>query len=346
MKTIPTTIATALILLMAAFSTRCEVHASEPVPIIFDTDIGNDIDDVMALFMIHNLQTRRECKLLAVTISKDHKFAAPYTDAINTFCGRADIPIGVCKSKVTPHEGKFIGLSKKKEGGKFLYPHDLKSGDDAPDAVAVLRKALANEKDGSVVIAQVGFSTNLANLLNSKSDEISSLSGMELVKKKVKFLSLMAGAFEKIKGKTGHMYDHKEYNVVKDIPAAQKITNDWPTEMIWSGFEIGITVRYPHESIEKDYRYVKHHPLPESYILYNPPPHDRPTWDLTSVLYGIRPERNYFSFSETGTVTVEKNGLTTFKADAKGKHRYMKLNDVQRSRLVEAMVLLSSEPPK
>ena len=339
-------IVTTLLLTSVAFSSHRAVYAHEPVPIIFDTDIGNDIDDVMAFFMIHNLQSRGECRLLAVTITKDHELAAPYADAINTFCGRGDIPIGVCRSGVTTHEGKFIGLSKKKENGKPLYPHDLKSGKDAPDAVTVLRKALAAEKDGSVVVAQVGFSTNLANLLDSKPDEISPLSGMELVKKKVKLLSLMAGAFTKIKGKKGHLYDHKEYNIVKDIPSAQKLATSWPTEMIWSGYEIGISVRYPHESIEKDYRYVKHHLLPESYILYNPPPHDRPTWDLTSVLYGIRPERNYFSFSDRGTVTVEKNGLTTFKANPDGKHRYFKLNDVQRSRLVEAMVLLSSEPPQ
>ncbi len=47
------------------------------------------------------------------------------------------------------------------------------SGKDAPDAVAVLRKALAQAEDGSVVIAQVGFSTNLANLLDSKPDAVS-----------------------------------------------------------------------------------------------------------------------------------------------------------------------------
>ncbi len=52
--------------------------------------------------------------------------------------------------------------------------------------------------------------------------------------------------------------------------------------MVWSGFEIGIALAYPHESIERDYRYVEHHPLAEAYYAYEPPPHDRPTWDLTA----------------------------------------------------------------
>ncbi|MAR13584.1 MAG: nucleoside hydrolase, partial [Blastopirellula sp.] len=55
-----------------------------PVPLIFDTDIGNDCDDVLALGMIHALQTRGECELLAVTITKDHPLAARFTDAVNT----------------------------------------------------------------------------------------------------------------------------------------------------------------------------------------------------------------------------------------------------------------------
>ncbi|MHC4875832.1 MAG: nucleoside hydrolase [Planctomycetota bacterium] len=175
-----------------------DLLAAKPVPLIFDTDIGNDVDDVLALGMIHALQTRGECKLLAVTITKDHELAASFTDAVNTFYGREDVPIGVCHSGVTPAQGKFNGLGSQKDNGKLRYPHDLLSGKNAPDAVTVLRRALANAEDGSVAIAQVGFSTNLANLLDSKADDISPLSGVALVRKKAKLLSIMAGAFTKI----------------------------------------------------------------------------------------------------------------------------------------------------
>jgi inosine-uridine nucleoside N-ribohydrolase len=316
----------------------------QPVPLIFDTDIGNDVDDVLALGMIHALQSRGECELLAVTITKDHEHAAAFTDAVNTFYGRGDIPIGVCRSGVTPADGKFNGLAVKKDGDRRRYPHDLLSGKDAPNAVDVLRKALAGQKDGSVVIAQVGFSTNLAGLLASKADSHSQLSGVELVKKKVRLLSIMAGAFTKIPGKGGQLYNHKEYNIVKDIPAAKRIATTWATPIVWSGFEIGISLTYPHQSIERDYRYVKHHPLAEAYVLYNPPPHDRPTWDLTSVLYGVRPEHSYFGISDPGTVTVADDGLTTFKQDAAGRHRYLIINQAQKARTLEALQLLSSQP--
>ncbi len=317
----------------------------EPTPLIFDTDIGNDVDDVLALGMIHALESRGECKLLAVTITKDNELAAAFTDAVNTFYGRGDVPIGVCRSGVTPEPGKFNPLAEVKDGGSFRYPHDLVSGMEAPDAVKVLRAALAGAEDGTVAIAQVGFSTNLANLLDSAPDDISPLSGSDLVRAKVKLLSIMAGAFTQIPGRDGKPYDHKEYNIIKDIPSAQKLATSWPTPIVWSGFEIGIALPYPHVSIERDYRYAEHHPLAEAYIAYNPPPHDRPTWDLTSVLYAVRPDRDYFDLSAAGQVSVADDGLTTFSETSGGNHRYLKLTESQKVRATATLVALSSQPP-
>ena len=68
--------------------------AASPVRIIFDTDIGNDVDDVLALSVLHAFQSRDECELLAVTITKPDELAGPFVDAVNTFYGRPGIPIG------------------------------------------------------------------------------------------------------------------------------------------------------------------------------------------------------------------------------------------------------------
>ncbi len=323
-----------------------EASVSVPLPVIFDTDIGNDCDDALALGMIHSLQSRGECKLLAVTITKDHPLAAPFVDAVNTFYGNGDVPIGVCHSGVTDQEGKFNGLAKVMDEGKLRYPHDLISGVNAPDAVTVLRTALASAPDHSVAVIQVGFSTNLANLLDSKPDALSPLTGRELVEKKVKLLSMMAGAFTQISDDNGQLHDHKEYNVVKDIPSTQKLATQWPTTVLWSGFEIGLNLAYPHQSIENDFGYVDHHPLSEAYVLYSPPPHDRPTWDLTSVLQAIRPEHEYFQLSPPGTVTVANDSLTTFTPNETGKHHFLIISEAMKPRTLEALQLLSSEPPK
>lgn len=334
------TILFALILLAIVPAAFADKPATK-VPLIFDTDIGNDCDDVLAMGVIHALQSRGECELLAVTITKDNEWAAPFTDALNTFYGRGDIPIGVCRSSITDDDGKFNVLAKQSD----KYPHDLKSGKDAPDAVALLRETLAAQPDGSVVIAQVGFSTNLANLLKSEPDDISPLSGSELVQKKVRLLSVMAGAFTLITIDGGEPFEHKEYNIVMDIPSARELSSDWPTPIVWSGFEVGLDLAYPYESIVNDYGYAEHHPLADAYKVYAEPHHDRPTWDLTSVLYAVRPERGYFELSPPGRVSVDESGLTTFKESVDGRDRYLINREDRKCRVVEALVQLSSQPP-
>jgi hypothetical protein len=192
-----------------------------------------------------------------------------------------------------------------------------------------------------VTLIQVGYFSNLAALLDTPGDAFSSLNGKELVKAKVKFLSVMAGAFKSI-GNNNH---YLEYNVTQDLPSARKLAASWPTPIVWSGFEIGIAVPYPAISIERDFRYVTHHPSAEAYCLYNPPPHERPTWDLTSVLYGVFPDREYFSMSEPGTVVIEPDGFTRFTPGPDGRDKFLILNPAQAARVREALVQLASQPP-
>jgi hypothetical protein len=239
-------------------------------------------------------------------------------------------------------KSRYLSLVDEKDGDRYRFPHQLLSARSATTATAVLRKTLAAQPDHSVVIAQVGFSTNLARLLDSEPDEYSPLTGIELAQKKVKLLSLMAGAFQTIDG-NGH---YLEYNVVKDISSARIVADRWPTAMVFSGFEIGIALPYPSISILRDFAYVPHHPLAEAYIRYIPPPHNRPTWDLTSVLYGILPDRGYFDLSPPGKVTVVADGFTRFSESPQGKHRYLVMRPEQTPRVLEALVQLSSQPPR
>src|SRR5690349_16440183 len=137
---------------------------AQPVPVIFDTDMGNDVDDALALAMLHALQSRGECRLAAVTVTKDNPWSAVYVDLVNTFYGRAQIPVGMVKDGVTPEDAVMIRRpsERRRSDGSLVYPRRLASGSEAPEAVALLRRVLAAEKDGTVVIVQVGFSTNLA----------------------------------------------------------------------------------------------------------------------------------------------------------------------------------------
>jgi hypothetical protein len=125
--------------------------------------------------------------------------------------------------------------------------------------------------------------------------------------------------------------------------ASRKYQNT--VSIVFSGFEVGQAVTYPAASIEKDYGYAKKHPLAEAYRRYSPPPHERPCWDLTSVLYAVYPDRGYFGLSKEGKVTVDEKGVTNFIALAGGKHRFLTLTREQAVRCREAFANLASQPP-
>ena len=332
-----------LFLFFAILTLTISVFAAEPVRFVFDTDLGNDVDDSMALAVIHALQNRNECELLAITTTKDSPYVVPMIDVLNTFYGRPEIPVAVVKNGMTKEDGKYNRqvLDLKGNDGKPRYSRKRTPEDSAklPDAVPFLRKLLVAEPDHSVVLVQVGFFTNFARLLDTSADDISPLTGKELIAKKVKLLSLMAGAFDEPPG-------FKEYNVKIDIPSAKKMVTEWPTEMVFSGHEIGRLIQHPGASMKEDYGYVQYHPLKDAYHFYRGLDNSQPTYDLTSVLYAVRPNRGYFDLSPPGTVTVLDDGQTTFKPDENGKHRYMIVSPVQIAMVREAFVQLCSEPPK
>jgi hypothetical protein len=81
----------------AAFA---QPHRAAP-NVIFDTDIWADIDDMLALAMLHALHNRGEINLVAVTISTDDKWCASYVDLVDRFYGHPNIPIGIVRNGIT-----------------------------------------------------------------------------------------------------------------------------------------------------------------------------------------------------------------------------------------------------
>ena len=338
---------------------------SPTVNVIFDTDMWSDIDDALALAMLHALQDRHEIKLVAVTVSTDLKWCASYVDLVDTFYHHSNVPIGLVRDgvgidafrKMFPDTRwpvtryTEILSEEKTRSGSLLYPHRLIDGNKAPNAVSLLRKTLAGEPDGSVIMIQVGYSTNLARLLDSGADAASALNGRDLIRRKVRLLSIMAGNFtESFVNGQKLARGSPEFNLMVDVPSAQKLFSNWPTPIVDSGFEIGLAMLYPAVSIERDFSYVKHHPIAETYRKYAEEtsskwPHDHATFDLTSVLYAARPDRNYFSLSKPGRITVLLDGGSRFEESQDGTHRYLIQSEEQRARTLEAMVMLVSQPP-
>ena len=306
-----------LLLPLASALLTSALLAAQPVPIIFDTDMGNDVDDALALALLHALETRGEAKILAVTITKDNRYAAPFVALFDRIYGRPEIPIGVVKDGATKDDGSYLRPVLKSFGAS--------SEGGFQDAVELLRKTLAAQPDGSVVIVQVGFSTNLARLLSTDG---------ELIAKKVRLLCAMAGNFAETT---------PEYNVMKDIPSAQKVFGEWPGDLIASGFEVGRAIRYPAKRIETDFAWTRKSPLVEAYKAYKTMPYDEPLWDPTAALYAVRPDAGYFSLSPAGKIQVDGKGITRF-VKGEGRQHYLIVNEEQKARVLEAISLFASQP--
>jgi purine nucleosidase len=350
----PVALGPAAICLAAICLTAVAVVASAAPPrIIFDTDMTGDVDDVLALAMCHTLADRGACTLLGVTISKHHPQTAAFVDAVNTFYGRPDLPIGVTRDPAAQHrDSRYLALV---EGAAF--PNDLATNDDAHDAVALLRELLAASGDDGVTLVSVGTATNLAGLLRSTGDGHSPLGGVDLVRRHVRLLSIMAGAFQTVGGDTRHL----EANVVNDIPSMRFVAAEWPEEVpvAWSGFEIGLALPYPRRSVADDFRVPTPHIVREAYLLHSGPDHDRPCWDQSSVLQAVLPDRGFFGLSPAGRVVVAADGATEFvpaRSPPAGapppgsrvsrRDRFLTMSPAQQARALEAIVQLTSQPPR
>lgn len=254
--------------------------------LIFDTDIGPDYDDIGAITLLHALADSGECKILATVASNKHKRIAAVLDVMNTYFKRPNLPIGVVSGNAPDMEApqKWDSLIVAN------YPADIKTNDQAEDALKLYRRILSKQPDKSVTIVTVGFLTNMANLLQSPPDEFSTLSGKALVAKKVKQLVSMAARFD------SEMGSFKEFNVVKDSVASKVTFDSWPTPILFSGFEIGAKI---YTGLPVANSNLINSPVKDVFKLSIPlDPSDkngRMSWDETAVLVAVRGYRKYFN---------------------------------------------------
>lgn len=304
--------------------------AAKPVPIILDTDFAPDVDDVGALAILHALADQSEATILGVVISNGNIYAARAVDTVNTYYGRPDIPIGITWQPTVAADSPYtMALA-------LDFSNDIQPGLTAvaPNAVAVYRQLLAAQPDSSVTIVSVGFLTNLRDLLNSSSDEISELSGLELVAAKVARLVIMGGHFPD----SSLLPDGDEYNFAMDAAATYAVIAHWPTPMIFSGFELGLDIETGAVLYEQT---PPDNPLRVAYQLYTGGT-ARSSWDLTAVDYAVRGEG--YSLCAGGYNDVSPTGYNQWNTSASKPQAYL-THAVPKAQLETHLNELLIQPP-
>jgi len=283
-------------------------YAQKPVPVIFDTDMGPDYDDVGAITLLHAFADKGEAKILATIASTKYEHVGPVLSVLNTYFNRPAVPIGVPR-------GHALTLRDFQHWSDTLvhrYPHAIRNNNDTPDAVDLYRKVLAAQPDNSVTIITVGFFTNISNLLQSKPDAHSPLNGQDLVKRKVKRMVSMAGKFPQ----------GSEFNVDEDAAASRYVVAHFPKPVLLSGFEIGAKIKCGLPLIHN--ASIKNSPVKDVFRISIPLAKEdaegRMSWDQTAVLVAVRGSAPYYT-ETCGLMTVNDDGSNAWDTQQKGHCR-------------------------
>lgn len=277
--------------------------------VILDSDIGQDCDDAGAFALLHQFANKGEVEILATMFPMQDPMGAPAMDVLNTYYGRPDLPVGTYKGSYQ-YRGKLSDTYNTKLAQNF--PHDLRRGQDAPDAVQLYRQILARQPNQSVVIVVVGPEQLVADLLRSGPDAASKLAGEALVRQKVKLLAVMGAGFPR----------GDEWNIKLAPEAARRVAETWPTPIVYSGFEIG-------EAIRTGARLFSETPVtnPVRAAYDNHPDLDkqrnRHSWDQTALLYAVRGLQDHWTAVTTGSNVIAADGKNEWRTAPDKDHQYL-----------------------
>jgi pyrimidine-specific ribonucleoside hydrolase len=308
--------------LLCAPSILLAQQQAEPVAVIFDSDMGPDYDDVGAIALLHAFADSGYAKILATVASTKYEGVAAVFNVFNSYFKRPDLLIGVPK-------GKALELKDKQHWTDTViknYPHSVKMNAEVPEAISVYRRVLASQPDKSVTIITVGFVTNLAGLLRSSSDQYSELGGLQLIDKKVKQLVCMAGRFP----------EGGEFNLDRDPESSSAVFANWPTPILFSGFEIGHRIRTGLPIVNNSQ--INNSPVKDVFRICIPmDPQDslgRMSWDETAVLVAIKGYQPWYKVN-AGKIIINKDGSNKWSNDPPVHHH---LVEVQAPAIVEQLI--------
>lgn len=279
--------------------------------VIFDTDLGGDCDDVLALDLIIASHKKGECNLISVTYSADARAAIPCIYAILRRHGLESVPIASAPVSIDT-ETKYDCYASK-VASAFPY-ENAPSYESVPRAVSLLRRLLS-QSDLPVKLIVTGFLTNIAALLESGADGVSPLDGISLMREKVAEISIMGGDFSHIScvspsniAEDGTVIPTPEWNIKCDVGAAQTVFSLCPCVMTLLPFEAGLDMISGADLVKRG---GMNSPDSYAYIVHGSQ-NGRHSWDPATALYALYGAKPWFFRSTGGIVTVKTDGVTDF----------------------------------
>jgi hypothetical protein len=222
------------------------------------------------------------------------------------------------------------------------FPNDVFNRDNVPDAALLYRQILAAQPDQSVIIASVGFLTNLENFLKTGPDAVSPLTGPELLNQKVKMISMMAGRYP----------SGTEFNLAHAGigPTSKFVIDSVKVPIVFSGWEIGANINTGAGLASTPAQ----NPVKACYQqFFGGTVKNRSSWDQTSVLFAVRGARfagrEYWKTQSNGYNRVLADGsnqwVTTSTPPEGLRHTYL-LPSMSNADLAQVIESLMIKPPR
>jgi len=171
--------------------------------------------------------------------------------------------------------------------------------------------------------------------MNSKPDRYSPLDGTTLIHKKVKRLVSMAGRFP----------EGKEFNVFMDSTSSQIVFSKWPTEVIFSGFEIGEKIKTGLPLVQNNA--IQNSPVKDVFRICLPLAEEdhngRSSWDETAVLVAGKGFEPYYSI-ESGSIIVNDDGSNSWDKD--GNNQFYLVEKLPHEQVQQLINNLIQHQPK
>ena len=112
---------------MALTACNCsDKQCPDKLNVIFETDIGNDIDDALALDMLYKYHQMGKINFAAVMLNKCDPAPAEYMDISNTWYGYTDMPVALSGTEqMTREDCMQRGLSSSSMKTDLLFSREL-----------------------------------------------------------------------------------------------------------------------------------------------------------------------------------------------------------------------------
>ena len=194
-----------LVLVLSVAMCRPTRASAAPKPVIFDTDICDDIDDTWALAaLLHSPEL--DCKLVTTAVGNTEAKAKVVAKFLER-AGRTDIPVGI---GVKQRDGSHRQTAWAKDYNLSAYPGTLHK-----DGVQALIDTIMNSPTRITVIA-VGPLPNIGEALRRE----------PRIAEKADFIGMHGSVYI---GYGGKNKPDGEYNVRADVAAAKRtFTAPWP----------------------------------------------------------------------------------------------------------------------